>query len=266
MKKRYFLLAGFVLCLLLSVACLFLGLKSNFIKPKTEDFAPERPPTPTQDTVDEISTPDNIDANSKNEVKKCPVDFSSLNKINSDIYAWIDIPGTNISYPVLQSEDDDSFYLNHDSDNNFNTNGAIFSEHQYNTKSFDDSVTVLYGHDMRSGDMFGQLQYCYSNADFLRNNDEILIYTPERELKYKIFAATPYYSFHLLHYYPFDKSYVFNQFFDELYNYKTLSSTYLKEEKPTYGDKVLVLSTCMNNGDNQRFLVMGALKSIKEYN
>ena len=266
MKKRYFLLVGFALCLSLSFVCLFLGLKSFFIKPKTVDFAPTRPVITATDSTEATSVPDDDNKTSDNKVIKCPVDFSSLNSINSDIYAWIDIPGTNISYPVLQSENDDSFYLNHDSDKNYNTNGAIFSEHQYNAKSFDDPVTVLYGHDMRSGDMFGQLQSCYSNEDFLKNNDEILIYTPDKELHYKIFAATPYYNLHLLHYYPFEKSYVFNQFFDELYNYRTLSSIYLKEEKPVYGDKVLVLSTCMNKGENKRFLVFGVLESTKKYN
>ena len=265
MKKRYFLLVGFVLCLTLSFVCLFLGLKSFFIKPKTADFAPSRPVTATQNPTEESSVPND---NNKSDEKedKCPVDFSSLKSINSDIYAWIDVPGTNISYPVLQSENDDTYYLNHDSDKSYNTNGAIFSEKEYNAKSFDDPVTVLYGHDMRSGDMFGQLQSDYSNEEFLKNNGEILIYTPDRELRYKIFAATPYYSLHLLHYYPFEKSYVFNQFFDELYNYRTLSSTYFEEYKPYYGDKVLVLSTCMNNGDNKRFLVMGVLNSTKEYN
>lgn len=263
MKKRYFLLAGFVLCLLLSFTCLFLGLNSVFNKPKTSDFAPTRPIKETRSSADNSLA---VDDKADDKSEECPVDFSSLNSINSDIYAWIDIPGTDISYPVLQSESDDSFYLDHDSDKNYNTNGAVFSEYKYNTKSFDDPVTVLYGHDMRSGDMFGQLQSCYSDSDFLKNNDEILIYTPDKELRYKIFAATPYYNMHLLYYYPFEKSYVFNQFFDELYNYRTLSSTYLMDEKPIYGDKVLVLSTCMNNGDNKRFLVMGVLESTQEYN
>ncbi|MDD6251376.1 MAG: class B sortase [Oscillospiraceae bacterium] len=260
MKKRFFLIIGIVLCLFLSATFLFLGLKPLLIKPKTADFAPERP----------VAIDDNTDstANAGNMVadKKCPVDFASLKSINSDIYAWIDIPGTNISYPVLQSENDDAFYLNHDSDGNYSSNGAIFSEKEYNTKSFEDPVTVLYGHDMLSGDMFGKLQSYYSNGDFLRENDEILIYTPHKELRYKIFAATPYNSFHLLYYYPFEKSYVFNQFFDELYNYRTVSSTYIKDRKPFHGDKVLVLSTCMNSGNQKRYLVMGVLSSTVEYN
>lgn len=259
MKKRCLLLIGIIFCFSVSIICLFLGFSSFYFEPKTADFTPTRPSKSPQ-----LSTQDTTQNSDKEN--KCPVDFSSLNKINSDIYAWLDLPGTNISYPVLQNETDDSYYLNHDSDKNYNSNGAVFSEHNYNTKSFDDPVTVLYGHDMISGKMFGQLQSDYSDSDFFKKNDEIIIYTPDKELHYKIFAATPYYRLHLLHYYPFDKSYVFNQFFDELYNYRTLSSIYLDDEKPTFGDKVVVLSTCMNNGDNKRFLVMGVLKFTKEYN
>lgn len=258
MKKRYFFFIGFVLCLMLSATLIYLGLSSVLIKPKTMDYAPTRPVEATQAATESTSPND--------EKKNCPVDFDALTDINPDIYAWLDVPGTNISYPVLQSESDDEFYLNHDSDKAYNANGAIFSEGQYNTKTFDDAVTVLYGHDMLSGDMFGKLQACYSDSEFLENNDEILIYTPDKELHYKIFAATPYYSMHLLHYYPFEKSYVFNQFFDELYRYKTVSSTYIKNQKPTSGDKVVVLSTCMNNGDNKRFLVMGVLEYTEVYN
>ena len=42
-----------------------------------------------------------------------PIDFASLKETNEDIYAWIDIPDTNIHYPIVQSQTDDSYYLNH---------------------------------------------------------------------------------------------------------------------------------------------------------
>lgn len=260
MKKKCLFLVGLVICIILSGLCFFVGFKPFFEKPKTDDFAPVRPtkaPQIIDATADEKKNTDSDDV-------KCPVDFESLNDINSDIYAWLDVPGTNISYPVLQNENDDTFYLNHNSDKEYSSNGAIFSEHKYNSKSFTDPITVLYGHDMMSGKMFGELQEDYSNYDFLKENNEIIVYTPNEELHYKIFASTPYYSMHLLHYYDFQKSYVFNQFFDELYNYRTMSSIYLQDEKPNSGDKVLVLSTCMNTGENKRYLVMGVLNfSIK---
>lgn len=261
MKKKYLFLAGFAVCLLLSFFCLFLGLKSIFEKPKTNDFAPERPSKTL--LVNEATADEKSDSDSNN--MKCPVDFEALRGINSDIYAWLDVPGTNISYPVLQSENDDTYYLNHNSDKEYSSNGAIFSEHKYNSKTFTDPITVLYGHDMISGKMFGELQEDYSNYDFLKENNEIIVYTPDEELHYKIFASTPYYSMHLLHYYDFQKSYVFNQFFDELYNYRTMSSIYLQDEKPSSGDNILVLSTCMNTGENKRYLVMGVLNFSKKY-
>lgn len=264
MKKKHILFTGFLLCLVLSALFLFIGFKPFFVKQPIENFAPTRPAT-NQGEPDKEAPSDDKGDKEESDTLKCPVDFRSLNKINSDIYAWIDIPGTNISYPVLQSNDDDAFYLNHDSYKDYSFSGSIFSEKKYNSKTLDDPVTILYGHDMLSGDMFGQLQSCYSSEEFLKKNNKILIYTQDKELQYEIFAATPYYRLHLLHYFNFDESYVFNQFFDELYNYRTISSTFTKDKKPFYGDKVVVLSTCMNNGDNQRFLVFGVLKSEKKY-
>lgn len=251
---------GAAVCIVFSILCVFFAFKDIFVEPQTSDFAPTRPPK----TNSETTVGDSSDTVA--DTKNCPVDFESLQKINNDIYAWIDVPGTNISYPIVQSSSDDAYYLTHDCDKNYSSNGALFTEKSYNSTDFEDPVTVIYGHDMISGKMFGQLQADYSNPEFLAENDEIIVYTPDRELHYTVFAATPYYSLHLLHYYPFDKSYVFNQFFDELFNYRGISSTYITDEKPVSGDKVIVLSTCMNTGSSKRFLVMGVLKNSQKYN
>ena len=71
------------------------------------------------------------------------VDFNSLKKYNNDIYAWIQIPKINISYPVLQHEKLDYYYLTHNIDNSFGYPGCIFSETN-SKKNFSDALTVLY--------------------------------------------------------------------------------------------------------------------------
>ena len=76
-----------------------------------------------------------------------PVDFDSLQKENPDIYAWITIPDTVIDYPIVQSSEDNSYYLDHSAQKTESVNGAIYSEN-YNKKDFDDPITLLYGHNM----------------------------------------------------------------------------------------------------------------------
>ena len=75
------------------------------------------------------------------------------------------IPGTKIDYPVAQHAEKDNFYLRHDIHGKFSANGTLFTEGTYNSKSFDDRVTVIYGHNMASGEMFGNLQEIYSDEE-----------------------------------------------------------------------------------------------------
>ena len=85
-----------------------------------------------------------------------PVDFDSLQKENPDIYAWITIPDTVIDYPIVQSSEDNAYYLNHSAEKTDSASGAIYSEN-YNKKNFDDPITLLYGHNMKDGSMFAGL-------------------------------------------------------------------------------------------------------------
>ena len=56
----------------------------------------------------------------------------------------------------------------------------------------DDPATVLYGHQMLAGTMFGKLQQVYSESNALTEHGDITVYLPEKELHYKVFAAVPY--------------------------------------------------------------------------
>ena len=86
------------------------------------------------------------------------VDIQKLQETeNPDIYAWIYIPGTKVNYPVLQHPTDDTYYLNYNIDGSKGLPGCIFSEKAYNGKDFSDHNTVLYGHNMKNGTMFGCL-------------------------------------------------------------------------------------------------------------
>ena len=188
-----------------------------------------------------------------------PIDFEALQAINPDIYAWLEIDNTNISYPVVQDPYDDTFYLDHNSDRNYSANGAIFSEAAYNGTDMSDPVTVLYGHHMRSGDMFGNLQQYYSSDSFFQENQTITVYTPDAELTYGVFAAVPYIRDHILHYHDFSDAYVFEGFFDEILSTRDLSAHINEAYAPEPGDQVLILSTCLIGNNTNRFLVMGKL-------
>ena len=72
------------------------------------------------------------------EPPQVPIDFAALREKNPDVYAWIRIPGTDIDYPVLQREGDNSYYLNHTLEGKERPEGAIFTE-GYNGQDFSDA-------------------------------------------------------------------------------------------------------------------------------
>ena len=189
----------------------------------------------------------------------CPVDFEKLQGYNPDIYAWIWIYNTNIDYPVVQSPGDDGFYLTHNSDREYSSAGSIFSEHEYNSKDFNDPVTVLYGHHMRSGEMFGNLQNYFTDIGFWNTYPVIHIYLPDRELRYAVFAAVPYNDAHMLHYNDFSNDEAYKDFFEKIMSTKSTEARFHEGDAPENGEKVIVLSTCLNGNRNNRFVVFGKL-------
>lgn len=193
------------------------------------------------------------------DVYVCPVDFEYLQSVNDDIYAWIYCEGTDIDYPVVQSPNDDSFYLTYNSDGEYSSAGAIFTEHEYNDTDFEDPVTVIYGHHMSSGAMFGNMQEEFMDDEFWDTDPVIEIYLPDRVLKYQVFAAVPYGHYHILHYHDFDDEDVFEDFFDDIMDTHAMEARLHEEYAPEYGDKVIVLSTCLIGNNYNRFTVMAKL-------
>ena len=113
------------------------------------------------------------------------ISWENLRKINSEVAAWITIPGADISYPVVQGMDDE-YYLKHNFKKEEDLFGCIFLEHN-NKKTFMGSHSILYGHNIEGNMMFANLNR-YEQPEFLEKCPEIEIKTPERKFLYKIFS------------------------------------------------------------------------------
>jgi len=262
MKKTLLIIITGVM-LIGAFSCLWIAFKGTE-QPSTQtgEFGPkESASVPTKPT-ESINEPSDSPA----EAYVSPVDFGSLQAINPDIYAWLEVPGADIHYPIVQSSTDDSFYVDHDSDKQYNINGSIFSEHEYNSTDFTDAVTVLYGHNMKSGAMFGRLQSLYWDEQYLRDHGDIAVYLPDRELHFEMFAALPYSRMHLLHYYYTEKQRAFDLLIDEVYSSRQLNAVLLEDRRPQFGDQVIVLSTCLSGDNRYRYLVFGVCKSSANQN
>lgn len=188
-----------------------------------------------------------------------PIDFAALQAENPDIYGWLDIPDTDISYPLLQSQEDDTFYLNHDAYKEYNSAGALFTEHRYNKNDMTDPVTVVYGHRQNDGSMFGTLQQTFSDPEGFASHKTIVVYLPDRELRYQVRAALPYDNRHILYQYDFHDTQSYSDFLYSVYNARALGINYA-EQAMEPDDTLLILSTCLKGNRKNRFLVLAALE------
>ncbi len=191
-----------------------------------------------------------------------PIDFAKLQaEENADIYAWIRMDNTVIDYPVLQHPTDDTYYLMHNPDHSYGYPGCIYSE-LYNTNTFEDPVTVLYGHNMKNGTMFGGLHQ-FENKDFFDRNTSFEIYMPDKTLVYEIVAALETDDKRITVWYNFEDEKAYQNYIDELTGGTESELYHLREGvELTTKDKLVVLQTCVSERKSNRYVVVGALREI----
>ncbi len=187
-----------------------------------------------------------------------PIDFKSLKKINKEIFGWLYIPGTNIDYPLLQSNSRDDYYLHKDIYGNYKYAGSLYCEY-CNSTDLDDRVTLIYGHNMADGSMFADL-HKYRDSSFMNKHSKFYIYAPKRKLTYRVVSAYEFDDRHIMNTYNFAEDKVFKEYLDSIQNPRSVSSTVNDKLKHRFSvkDKIVTLSTCLNSGDG-RYLLQGVL-------
>jgi len=180
------------------------------------------------------------------------IDFAAAQAVNPDVYAWIWIPGTDIDYPILQSDtEEDAYYLNHTIEKKEGLPGTIYTE-KYNAKDFSDPVNVVYGHNMKNGSMFAGL-HKYEDRAFFDSNPYVYIYLPDKALKYRIFAAVSFDDRYLLGTYNFTIPRDFEEYLDELRG--SINGNVNIDIPVSQETGILTLSTCIADSPNERLLV-----------
>lgn len=189
------------------------------------------------------------------------VDFDVLKETCPDIIGWLNLPGTDLNYPVVQAEDNE-YYLDHLPDGSNSKVGALFSDYE-NRPDFSDRSTIIYGHNMRDGSMFAMLNE-YDSQAFYEENPQMYLVTPGEGYVAEIFAA-----------FEADPAESGTNTSPWRLEWKDDGdyTTWLKvmversevdtEGTVTCTDRIVTLSTCTPGG-RSRFLVMGKLTEIEE--
>lgn len=203
----------------------------------------------------------------KNEASENRIDkVKILQGENPDIVGWLEIPNTDISYPVLQGTDN-SYYMYHNYKKEKSNDGSLFLDKAYDWNKPSTNL-LIYGHNNRgSKEMFvGLLDY--KDEEFYKEHTKIRFTTEKEDAEYEIisiFLSRVYYQHEqdVFRYYYFvdaKNEEEFNNFID---NCKKVTMHNIETEAE-YGDSLITLSTCEYSQEDGRFAVVA--KKIEKEN
>lgn len=181
------------------------------------------------------------------------VDFEKLKQQNADAVAWIYLPDTVINYPVLQHGDNE-YYLDHQIDGSVNANGSIFMDYR-NASDFSDRNTIIYGHHMRTGNMFGKLVNFKSDS-YYQEHDHMFIMTPQVTYRLDLLCGAVVE--------PDDPIYSIDPTEEALAACMRRSTFQTKLEMPGEEARLVTLSTCSYEFADARYIVIGVLTPLEE--
>lgn len=185
---------------------------------------------------------------------KNPIDFSELQQVNEDIAGWLRIRALDISYPVVQGEDND-YYLHRTFEKEDNFAGCLFVNCD-NDRDFTDQNTIIYGHNMKNGSMFGKLKQ-FREEETYNKSKYFWMFTPDLIFQYRIFSAMVVNKTGLA-YQTFYSDEDFNEWINKAFEGSEVEDSGIQV---TSDDHVVTLSTCTGD-DSTRFVVMGKLVQI----
>ena len=180
--------------------------------------------------------------------------FTDLLEVNKDTIGWLKINNTKIDYPVVQVDNND-YYLNNDYYHNKNYNGWIFADYRNKFETLDQN-TIIYGHNKYLNEtMFGTLNKVLDNS-WLENDENLTITfnTLYKQMQWEIFSV---YKINNTNDYLIT-SFSSDSSFKKFLNIIKKRSFYSFSTKVTTDDKILTLSTCIDQ--NKRLVVHAVLK------
>ncbi len=180
------------------------------------------------------------------------VDFNELKNINNDVEGWIQVNGTNVNYPFVQTTNND-FYLDHSIDKEKNSAGWLFLDYRNNMENLDKN-TIIYAHNRKDKSMFGSLKNTLTK-NWLNNTDNFIIKlsTPYENTLWQIFSI-----YHI----PTTNDYIRTNFssntdFLEFANMLIGRSVHNFNTSVSENDYILTLSTC--HGKTEKLVIHAKL-------
>lgn len=186
------------------------------------------------------------------------LDFAALQARNPDTSAWLEMPGLDLSLPVMQSEDS-TYYLRRNFDGEYSNSGSLIRPSWDEGSWADGLCHVIHGHNIHDGSMFGSLDR-YRDADFCAQNPTFTLYTPDGDFLCTVFSAHEALATDDCYRLDFQPGEDYQAFLEDLKNLSFYDTgTELQPDS-----RVLTLSTCRSSyaSNNQRFVVHAVMTPL----
>jgi len=181
------------------------------------------------------------------------IDWAKLKSMNSDLIGWLYLPDTSIQYPVVSTTDND-YYLTHTFDKTKNACGCIFMD-KGNKTDFTSDNTILHGHNMKNGTMFGSLRK-FEEKEYWQSHPYIWIIRENTALKYEIFSVGITEAAGNVYILEFGSEESFKNY---IVDRTKLGAIFETGVNVTTSDKLLTLSTCTSDTEAGRRVVQAKL-------
>lgn len=178
---------------------------------------------------------------------------------NEDMAAWLVVDGTVIDYPVMQTMEDENYYLNRDFYGNEDKAGCLILDTDSSVYDVEGTGNlIIHGHNMKAGTMFGELD-AYKDEDYYQEHKYMQLYTKSEKREYEVIAV-----FYSQVYYSTDQVFKYYNFFEaedeaefrDFYDNIKKMSLYDTGVEAQLGDQFLTLSTCTYHVEDGRFVVV----------
>lgn len=238
------------------VAILSLGYFSvyNYFSARTQSSAGELAQLKSRGNY--LNLPGTVHKTGDQETPDILEEYITIYNVNKSLIGWIEIADTKIEYPVMQTVDSE-YYLTHNWKQEKDKNGSIFMDPLCDVLKPSTNL-IIYGHHMRSGNMFGELDK-YSSKEFYEKHKRIQFDTIYEKGTYEVM-----YVFRSRIFYEDEITFKYYQFIDALSEAEFNSameamaemSLYDTGVEASFGDQLLTLSTCDNSEEDGRFVVV----------
>ena len=214
-------------------------------------------------TLDKEDSGGTVEINYTEKQDKPPIlkKYETLYNKNRKLIGWLKIEGCDIDYPVMQTSNNE-YYLDHNYNQEYDKNGSLFLDKDCDA-AFPNDNMIIYGHHMKSGKMFGNLNY-YSKESFWEDNKEFTfdtIYETGTYAVMYVFRSKIYSEEEIVFkYYQFIDATSENEFNSNMEEMANMS-LYDTGVTASYGDRLITLSTCDSSEEDGRFVVVA--KKIK---